>query len=348
MLVTGHTGFKGSWLCHWLASMGAEVHGVALDPTTDPNMFGLTSVVDDLASDQRIDVRDGQKLAKALSETQPEIVFHLAAQPLVYEGYQFPQRTFDTNVLGTVNLLEGLRGCARLLAVVVVTTDKVYAVDSTGPAYTEDDPLGGMDPYSRSKAMAEGVVEVYRQLRSGAADPPWDRPIATVRAGNVIGGGDWAPGRLLPDCVRSFSRSEVVELRFPDAVRPWQHVMDPLCGYLLLAELLASPGGADYSCAWNFGPDQHEEATVLELASAVADAWDSSATVTIRSDERLRPPETAVLRLDSTKARTRLGWRPRWNLQCSIAHTVAWYSAWRFAEDLRELTRCQIRDYCGA
>ncbi|RPH37079.1 MAG: CDP-glucose 4,6-dehydratase [Chloroflexi bacterium] len=343
VLVTGHTGFKGGWLALWLAGLGARVHGYALDPPTKPSLFEVAGVGDVLASDTRADLRDLAALTKSLKEVDPEVVFHLAAQPLVSEGYRDPLGTIATNVVGTANVLEAVRTTPSVRAVVVVATDKVYENRETGHAFSESDPLGGHDPYSASKAATEIIVESYRSSFFGPDAHP--ARIASARAGNVIGGGDWADHRLVPDCLRAFADGEPVHLRRPDAVRPWQHVLAPLAGYLALADHLLGDGGETFARAWNFGPDDGDYQTVREVADRVAALWGSSATV-INDAE---PPwdEADLLRLDSTRARAELGWRPRWSLAETIEQTVSWHRAWLRGDDMSALSAAQIAAHGG-
>ena len=341
VFVTGHTGFKGSWLSLWLNRIGAKVHGYALDPITDPSLFQVARVAPLLASDTRADLADLDRLTSSLVRTRPEVVFHLAAQPLVRESYRDPLGTFATNVMGTANLLEASRGIDSIRAIVVVTTDKVYANDDSGRPYHEDDALGGRDPYSASKAAAELVVSSYRDSYFAKQGGPH---IATVRAGNVIGGGDWAPDRLIPDCLRSFVEGTPVRLRYPVAIRPWQHVLDPLSGYLSLAEHLVSPDGGDYAEAWNFGPDPADNACVGDVALAVANIWGRAAKVELWPSQE-NPHEAALLNLDSSRARTALGWEPRWPLMQALRETVAWQRRWSEGNDMQSVCEAQIDSY---
>ena len=344
VLLTGHTGFKGSWLALWLAELGARVHGYALEPPTEPNLFEVAQVAGVLASDTRADLADLAALTATLERSQPEVVFHLAAQPLVREGYRDPIGTLATNVMGTANLLEAVRSVDSVRAVVVVATDKVYENPETGHAFSERGPLGGKDPYSTSKAAAEMVVASYRSSFFGT-----DRHsvrIASARAGNVVGGGDWATDRLVPDCLRAFAAGEPARLRHPDAVRPWQHVLEPLSGYLLLAARLLDDGGEQFARAWNFGPDADDDESVSDVAQRVASLWGNGAVV-----ERAENPdwhEAGLLRLDSTQARTELGWAPRWSLQKALEHTVAWQRAWLGGDDMQAVCRSQIATYVQA
>jgi CDP-glucose 4,6-dehydratase len=338
VLVTGHTGFKGGWLALWLAELGARVHGYALDPPTQPSLFEVAGVGRVLASDTRADLRDLPSLTAALDRVQAEVVFHLAAQPLVSEGYRDPLGTIATNVVGTAHLLEAIRAVPTVRAVVVVATDKVYENRETGHAFSEADPLGGHDPYSASKAATEIMVASYRSSFFGPDAHP--ARVASARAGNVIGGGDWADHRLVPDCLRAFADGEPVHLRRPEAVRPWQHVLGPLAGYLVLAERLLGDGGEAFARAWNFGPDAGDYVTVREVADGVAARWGGSATVV----HDPAPPwdEADLLRLDSTRARAELGWRPRWSLAQTLEQTVAWHQAWLRGEDMAKVSAGQI------
>lgn len=337
VFVTGHTGFKGSWLCLWLQSMGAEVTGYALPPE-DPALFAEAQLGDGMRSHFG-DISHLARLAGALSEADPEIVFHLAAQALVRRSYANPVETYATNVLGTVHLLEAVRRGGGVRAVVNVTSDKCYENREWVWGYRESDELGGRDPYSSSKAAAELVTRSYRAsfLR------PAGIAVATARAGNSIGGGDWAPDRLIPDVIRARGRS--VEVRNPGAVRPWQHVLEPLAGYLLLAEALSADGDR-FASAWNFGPDPGN----VQSVSAVVDGLLSRLPGSARwqHDSEPHPPEAHCLRLDSTKARTELGWRPRWNLDQSLDAVAEWYRARENGGDMREVTLGQIAAYSAA
>lgn len=348
VFLTGHTGFKGSWLSLWLAAMGARVHGYSLSPPTDPSLFELTGVSGVLESDERADIADLARLKATIALAKPSVVFHLAAQSLVRESYRDAAGTFATNVIGTGNVLEAVRGVDSVRAVVVVTTDKVYLNDERGRAYRESDPLGGHDPYSASKAAAEILAASYRASFFNAAQAAGaSARIATARAGNVIGGGDWAIDRLIPDCLRSFALHEPVRLRYPDAVRPWQHVLEPLSGYLVLAARLVAADGRQFATAWNFGPDESGDASVIEVARAVAQGWGPAAVVQV-ADGPPPPHEAGLLRLDSTAAREFLGWRPRWDLRQGIDKTIQWHRALQAGEDMQAVTLRQIRDYMEA
>ena len=317
ILVTGHTGFKGSWLCLWLMALGARVSGLALDPDTDPAHWSLLSL--HAVSDKRLDLRDRTAVRRAIDEIRPEIIFHLAAQPLVRRSYREPLLTFETNVLGLVHLLDAVRGVDSAEVLINVTSDKVYRERSTASGYLEDDPLGGHDPYSTSKACSELVTESYHKSFFGESGPR----VATVRAGNVIGGGDWSEDRLVPDFVRAASTGAVLHIRNPDAVRPWQHVLEPLSGYLRLGQLLLS--GAAVEGAWNFGPAIEATISVKELVAHMQTLWPELRS---QHDPGPHPREAPILLLDSTKAARGLQWRPVWNVTETLRHTIWWYHSY--------------------
>ena len=342
VFVTGHTGFKGAWLVRWLHRLEAAVYGYALAPPTTPSLFEASSVKELLARDHRADILDQQRLAEALNDAQPEVLFHLAAQSLVRESYRQPLETFATNILGTANVLEAARALSSLKAIVVITTDKCYENREWVHPYRENDPLGGADPYSASKAAAELVAGAYRCSFLGKRETACH--LATARAGNVFGGGDWAAERLIPDCIRAFQRGEKVMLRYPRATRPWQHVLEPLAGYLMLAEQLAGDAGADYATSWNFGPEAQDEASVEFVAKAIARAWGAGADIESAGDAPVYH-EAGLLRLDSTKARVKLGWRPHWQLPEALVATAAWYKDAAQGKDLAQLTDQQIDSY---
>ena len=346
VLVTGHTGFKGGWLALWLHQLGATVHGFALNPPTNPSLFEVARVRSTLASDARADLADLAQLKSAFNCAQPGVVFHLAAQPLVRESYRDPLGTLASNVMGTAHVLEAARITDSVRAVVVVTTDKVYENREWAYPYREVDPLGGHDPYSASKAAAEIVAASFRASFFSGDTGPRAR-IATARAGNVIGGGDWAIDRLIPDCLRAFANDESVHLRFPNSVRPWQHVLDPLSGYLQLAERLLGPEGEKSAVAWNFGPGERGDATVCEVAEATARLWGEGARVE-HAPSSADPHEAGLLRLDITRARTDLGWMPRWSLQQALEQTVSWHRAWKRGADMVAVSLEQIRAYTVA
>ncbi|MBI3101656.1 MAG: CDP-glucose 4,6-dehydratase [Burkholderiales bacterium] len=329
VLLTGHTGFKGSWLALWLSRLGAEVTGLALPPATEPNLFTLARVRDTLQASHACDVRDAHAVAAQVQAARPHIVLHLAAQALVRTGYADPVGTYATNVMGTAHVLDALRGQADVRAVVVVTTDKVYRNREWAYPYREDDPLGGHDPYSASKAAAEIVAASYRDAFLAAQGVA----VATARAGNVIGGGDWAADRLLPDAVRAWAAGQALHIRHPEATRPWQHVIEPLAAYLCLAERLwAEPAHAG---AYNFGPLPHEAATVGDIIKMASSAYPESAASYENNSNG--PHEAGWLALETAHARQALGVSPRWGLHMAVARTMAWYRAQHGGADARAL-----------
>jgi CDP-glucose 4,6-dehydratase len=346
VFVTGHTGFKGGWLALWLHQLGANIHGYALNPPSQPNLFEAASIQSLLTSDTRANLSDLAKLSSAVDAAAPEVIFHLAAQPLVRESYRTPLATLMSNVMGTAHILEAACQCDSVRAIVIITTDKVYDNREWIHPYREVDPLGGLDPYSASKAAAEIVSSSYRaSFFSGASGHP--AQVATVRAGNVIGGGDWAHDRLVPDCLRAFAKGNPVHLRNPNAVRPWQHVLEPLSGYLILAQRLLSPDGGDFASAWNFGPDSSGNATVGDVAASIARLWGDNARV-IHDFSDSNPHEAHMLSLDSSKARNSLRWTPRWTLKQALENTVAWHQAWLDGNDMKSVSRRQIDLYQAA
>lgn len=336
VLVTGHTGFKGSWLALWLQQLGAEVTGLALPPPTSPSMFEVANVSREMTSVIG-DIRDPAIVEAAVAEHRPEVVLHLAAQALVRLSYQDPVGTYTTNVIGTVHVLEAVRRVGGVRALLVVTSDKCYRNREWPWGYREHDELGGRDPYSNSKSCAELVSEAYRASFEGCS-------IATARAGNVIGGGDWAPDRLVPDAIRAAAAGLPIRLRNPTAVRPWQHVLEPLGGYLLLAERLWDRG-PEFAEAWNFGPRDEDVRTVSAIVEGVGDRW-GHAPAWQRAD-CAQPHEAHLLRLDCSKARTRLGWVPQIGIGQALDWTVAWYRAHYAGADLRSLTLAQIAAFAS-
>ena len=334
VFVTGHTGFKGSWLCAMLDRAGAHVHGFALDAPTTPSLFEVARIRETLSAHVVADIRDAESLQRAMAAARPEVVFHLAAQSLVRRGYREPTETYSVNVLGTVNVLEAARSCADLRAVVSVTTDKCYENREWAWGYREIEALGGADPYSSSKACAELVTAAYRRsflAERGVA-------VATARAGNVIGGGDWATDRLIPDFFRATEAGHSLEVRYPAATRPWQHVLEPLTGYLKLAAALLNgqEGAAD---AWNFGPADTDVQPVSAVLDHLCGRMPGS---TWHATEGQHPHEAALLRLDSSKARTGLGWAPAWALPAALDRTLAWHQAWREGSDMQQVCMAQI------
>ena len=342
VFLTGHTGFKGGWLSLWLQHMGAELTGYALAPSTKPNMYEMAKVDKDMVSVIG-DVRDKDKLISALSRAEPEIVIHMAAQPLVRRSYIDPVETYSTNVMGTVHLLEAVRGCQSVRSVVNVTTDKCYENKEWIWLYRENEVLGGYDPYSSSKACSELITAAYRNSYFNSRNfKDHQVGVATARAGNVIGGGDWSTDRLVPDVLAAFSRREPVVIRSPRAVRPWQYVLEPLRGYLTLAERLFSEG-ASYAEAFNFGPREDDAQPVEWVVRQLATKWGDSAAWQL--DGANHPYEASLLRLDVSKAAHRLAWRPALNLDTGLQLTVDWARANLEGRDMRAYTRTQINDY---
>ncbi len=337
VLLTGHTGFKGGWLSLWLQSLGAEVHGYALNPPTEPNLFTVAKIGQGMANSEIGDIRDADKLRHAMQAVRPEIVFHLAAQPLVRYSYAQPAETYAVNVMGTVNMLEAVRATSSVKAVLNVTTDKCYENREWVWGYREHEAMGGFDPYSSSKACAELVTAAYRRSFLESAGVA----LASARAGNVIGGGDWAADRLIPDFLRALDAGETLRIRAPQATRPWQHVLEPLSGYLMLAERLYTEGAA-FSEAWNFGPADEDARSVLWIVQRLAEIHTD---MNWQCDETLQPHEAHYLKLDSSKARNQLNWLPRWRLHTALQKTLEWHDAWKKAENMRSVTLAQITDY---
>ena len=336
VLITGHTGFKGSWLCEWLLKLGADVSGLALEPPTSPSLFDQLALADRI--DHRIgDIREAKAVETCIAQTKPEIVIHMAAQPLVRRSYEEPLETYATNVMGTAHVLEACRDKPDLKAVVIVTTDKVYENREWVWGYRENEALGGYDPYSSSKAASEIVTSAYRNSFFNGNGPR----IATARAGNVIGGGDWADDRLIPDAVRAFSKDEPIRIRYPEAVRPWQHVLEPLSGYLLLAEKLAGADSDAFADAWNFGPPETDARPVREILDIFTRHWPGAPGWEMDGNN-IHPHEAGLLKLDCAKAASRLKWRPRLNLDAALELTAQWYLANADAADMTALTRTQI------
>jgi CDP-glucose 4,6-dehydratase len=343
VFITGHTGFKGSWLCLWLDRLGAHITGYALNPPTRPSLFELSGVAKRIHSIHG-DVRDAERLKKCLRAARPEVVIHMAAQPLVRESYKHPLETFSTNVLGTAHFLDAVRHAPSVRAAVVVTTDKCYEDRGSKRGYREGEPLGGYDPYSSSKACAEMVTSAYRNSFFNPAQygKTHRTAVASARAGNVIGGGDWARDRLLPDAMRALLGRREIRIRHPRDVRAWQHVLEPLSGYLTLAEKL-SANGAAFAEAWNFGPRNRDAKSVQWMATLACSLWGDAAAFRIEPGQH--PHETEVLKLDSSKARKRLGWAPRWPVQQAVEKTLDWYRAYGKKDDLRALCLEQIKAY---
>ncbi|WP_263139192.1 CDP-glucose 4,6-dehydratase [Pseudomonas sp. RIT-PI-AD] len=340
VFLTGHTGFKGGWLALWLDALGARTQGYALEASTEPALWRAARL-DQVLGSEIGDIRDAQRLRDSLCAAQPEVVFHLAAQPLVRASYRDPLATYSTNVMGTAHLLEAVRACPSVRAVVVVTTDKCYENREWLWPYRESDSLGGHDPYSSSKACTELVCAAYRAsflAERGVA-------LATARAGNVLGGGDWSADRLVPDVLRAWSAGDEVVLRHPQATRPWQHVLDPLAGYLQLAQALCGETPAAFAQGWNFGPDAQGVSSVATLVEKLAALWQGSPRW--RVDAAPGVHEATLLTLDSSLARQRLGWQPHWTLEQALRLTCDWQRAWAAGEDMQAFSRRQIDVYQG-
>lgn len=336
VLLTGHTGFKGSWLALWLCQLSAQVEGVALPPETSPNHWDLLGL--DIP-DHRLDIRDSAAVAAVFAQSQPELVFHLAAQPLVRRSYREPLVTWSTNVMGTAHVLEACRQTPSVRAIVVVTTDKCYENREWPWGYRETDRLGGHDPYSASKAASELLVDSYRRAFFSGPNAPL---LATARAGNVIGGGDWSEDRLIPDLVRASTRKTPLEIRSPQATRPWQHVFESLSGYLLLGQKLLA-GQRDMAESWNFGPDAEGNRSVAEVLACLKNDWPELAW---RNTIQPQPHEAKLLYLDSAKAKSRLGWRPVWALEEALQATAQWYR--HYADTGQACSLAQLKAYIAA
>lgn len=342
ILVTGHTGFKGSWLSVWLHELGAEVVGVGLDPYSDRDNFVLSGIGDKIKADIRADIRDGEKMKQIFEEYKPEIVFHLAAQPLVRLSYEIPVETYETNVMGTINILEAIRATDSVKVGVMITTDKCYENKEQIWGYRENEPMGGYDPYSSSKGAAEIAIASWRRSFFNPENyQDHGKSIASVRAGNVIGGGDWALDRIIPDCIRALEAGKPIDIRSPKAIRPWQHVLEPLSGYLLLAKKMwEKPTG--YCEGWNFGPRAESISTVWKVASKVIDNYGKGELRDLSDPNALH--EASLLMLDISKAKFRLGWEPRMNIDQTVALTVDWYRDYK-STSAYDLCRRQINEY---
>ena len=343
VFLTGHTGFKGGWLVLWLSSMGAKVTGYGLAPNTTPNFFEVARVSSDLEQSHIADIRDLEKVQKAMADAKPDIVIHMAAQPLVRYSYANPVETYATNVMGTVNLLESIRVMECVRAVVVVTTDKCYENNEWAWGYRENEPMGGHDPYSNSKGCAELVTSGYRQsFFSPEKYSKHKVAIASARAGNVIGGGDWSEDRLIPDAIKAFEAKEALMIRNPLATRPWQHVLEPLSGYLILAQALYEKG-VNFNGGWNFGPRDDDARSVQEVINLLIKGWGSAATWT--QDQSEQPHEAHSLKLDCSKARQYLNWVPRWSLGQAIENITQWQQAHQQQGNMHEISLKQIAAY---
>lgn len=340
VLITGHTGFKGSWLTIWLKQLGAEIIGIALDPKTDRDLFLLAGLSDKI-KDYRQDIRDHNKIQEILIKEKPEIVFHLAAQALVFPGYEDPLSTFETNVMGTVNILEACRNTESVKQVVIVTTDKVYENKEQLTGYKESDNLGGHDPYSASKAAAEIITQSYRLSFNQSSNQSINQSISTARAGNVIGGGDWSLNRIVPDCIRSLEKNETIIVRNPQAIRPWQHVLEPLSGYLMLAVKMAMDP-EKYSGAWNFGPEESDIIEVQALVKEILKYWGKGSWKT--NPDNNTPHEAGILKLNINKSKKVLGWKPLLNTGKAVEMTVNWYKNYS-NHNAYQLCISQINEY---
>ena len=337
VFLTGHTGFKGGWIAHWLYELGAAVHGYALEPPTQPNFFTETQLQKRLAHSTVADIRDFAELTNALNKAKPDIIIHMAAQSLVRDSYNIPSETFAANVMGTVNLLEAARQTKSAEVILNITSDKCYENKEWPWPYRENDRLGGHDPYSASKACAEIAAAAYHNSFLAEANIY----LSSVRAGNVIGGGDWAPDRLIPDFFRAVSADEILNIRSPNAVRPWQHVLEPISGYLMLAEKLYIEG-SKFAEAWNFGPNEDDARPVSWIVDQLCNLT-SGAKWQIKDAQVLH--EANLLMLDSSKAKSKLGWTQRWDLESALNRTVEWHQAWCKQEDMASVTTAQIQAY---
>ena len=338
VFLTGHTGFKGGWIGHWLSGLGAEVYGYALDPPTEPNFFSETKLRERLSGSTSGDITNYDSVFEALRRSKPDVVIHMAAQSLVRSSYKSPLETFATNVTGTLNLLEASRSIGTIKVFLNVTSDKCYSNQESSGPHKENDSLGGDDPYSASKACAEIVSAAYRESFFAEAGIH----LATARAGNVIGGGDWATDRLVPDFLRALDAGDVMKIRFPDHVRPWQHVLEPLSGYLLLVEKLFCHGEA-FVQPWNFGPNDSEARSVAWLADLFCQIAPNARWVA--ETNPTNPRESQTLQIDSRKAMDTLGWAPRWTVEKALQKTLEWHQAWVDKQDMSRVCSLQISEY---
>lgn len=342
VLITGHTGFKGSWLCIWLHELGAEVVGVGLDPYSDKDNYVLSDIGTKIYADVRADIRDAHAMLRIFEQYQPEIVFHLAAQPLVRYSYDEPVMTWETNVMGTIHVMEAFRHCPSAKVAVMITTDKCYENRETNHAYAEDEPMGGYDPYSSSKGACEIAISSWRRSFLNPAEyAEHGKSIASVRAGNVIGGGDWAKDRIIPDCIRAIEAGQAITIRSRHAVRPWQHVLEPLSGYMMLAQKLWE-NPTEYCEGWNFGPKMDAVVPVWDVATMLTKAYGKGEL--LDQTDPNAPHEANLLMLDITKAQTRLGWLPRLTTAEAIALTADWYKRYQ-SEDVYQLCVEEIKKY---
>lgn len=344
VFMTGHTGFKGSWLSLWLASMGAKITGYALAPNTTPNLYDVLGVGSFIEKSYIADIRNLSTLKEAIVEARPDLVIHMAAQPLVRYSYTHPVETYETNVMGTVHLLDCLRAIDTVRATVIVTTDKCYENTERLEGYRETEPMGGYDPYSNSKGCAELVTAAYRQSYFSESRYLEHRhAIASVRAGNVIGGGDWSEDRLIPDAIKAFEDHQVLSIRNPLATRPWQHVLEPLSGYLVLTQALYE-NGPKYVGAWNFGPRNQDAKPVKEVVDLLIKKWGGSAAW--EQDAGSHPHEAHSLKLNISKVHEQLGWSPKWSLDEAISKIASWHRAYQNKQDMKAVSLSQIQSYC--
>lgn len=344
ILVTGHTGFKGSWLSIWFHELGAEVVGVALDPYSDRDNFVLSGIGSKIKADIRADIRDGHKMKEIFAEYQPEIVFHLAAQPLVRLSYEQPVETYETNVMGTIHVLEAIRATESVKVGVMITTDKCYDNKEQMRGYKEDDPFGGYDPYSSSKGACEIVIQSWRRSYFNPEQfEKHGKSIASVRAGNVIGGGDWAIDRIIPDCVRALEAGKPIDIRSPKAIRPWEHVLEPLSGYMMLAQKMWNEP-TKWCEGWNFGPEAESISTVWEVATELVNNFGYGELKDSSNPNAVH--EAKLLMLDITKAKTRLGWTPRMDMKQCMALVADWYKRYK-TEDVYALCIEEINKFAG-
>ncbi len=342
VFITGHTGFKGSWLSLWLQNLGAEVVGYSLESPTIPNLFSTANVASNMHTILG-DIRDFELLKNSLIAQKPEIIIHMAAQSLVRHSYTNPLETYSTNVMGTVTLLEAVRQAGKPTVIVNVTSDKCYQNNEWAWGYRENEPMGGHDPYSNSKGCAELVTSAYRSSYFNSQDyQTHGITLASARAGNVIGGGDWAKDRLIPDLIHSCMQQRILKLRNPQATRPWQHVLEPLAGYLRLAEALYE-APTKYAQAWNFGPNEDDVQTVQWITEYILKLWGDS--ISWQLENKSQPHEANYLKLDCSKAKTELKWHPKWNLETGLERVVAWYKAFQASENMQQFSLKQIEDY---
>ncbi len=340
VFVTGHTGFKGSWLCLWLHELGAEVKGFALEPPTTPSLFNEARIAE-LVESEIGDIRDLDRVTQSINDFQPDILIHMAAQPLVRYSYDAPIETYAVNVLGTAHVLEAAKLCGSIKSVVSVTTDKCYENKEWVWAYRENEPMGGHDPYSSSKGCAELVTASYRRSyyeEKGIG-------LASARAGNVVGGGDWALDRLIPDILRAFEKEQPVVIRSSNAVRPWQHVLEPLSGYLVLAQRLFEKPG-DFAEGWNFGPNEEDAKPVSWILDRMVDAWPGSSWQLDQATNN--PHEANYLKLDISKAKSKLDWQPTWDLKHTLENIVKWHRAWLSSDDIQAFSKIEINEFMNS